>query len=411
MTSTKILEEVYNCIKCGLCLTSCPVYKQKLMEVSSPRGKVQLMRNILEDKLEPSENFMRILFTCLLCETCTGNCPSGLKVDHLLKAMRHEIIKKYGLPKKKKFVFEILTGKRLLPFYLFWGRIFMNSLLPLYPGKGKFGTIPFQKLPRFNSLPFGERYPEIISVPQAKGRVLYFTGCATNYLNEEVGEAVLRVLSNLSVEVIIPKEQSCCGLPVFLAGAREMALTNIRHNVSLLNREKIDAVVVDCATCGSALKKEYPRLLWEMGENPVAAEALSKKVFDISEYLLRYDLKKILKPLPKRVTYHDPCHLLRSQRVQEEPRSLLKQIPDLDFIEMAGADICCGGGGTFQWEHPEIAAKITANKIKNIEETAAEIVATGCPGCRLQIFGNTSKDEIKVLHPVQIVAMSLKGSK
>lgn len=411
MNNAKILAEVYNCIKCGICLTPCPVYKQKLIEATSPRGKIQLVRNILEGKLEPSENFMRILFTCLLCETCTVNCPSGLKIDQVLKAMRREIVSKYGLPKKKKFLFELLTGKRLLPFYLFWGRMLMNSLLPLYPGKGKLGTIPYQRLPRLNSPPFLEKIPEINPVFKPKSRVLYFTGCATNYLNGDVGDAVLQVLSALGVEVIIPKEQMCCGLPIFLAGAPEMAMVNIKNNISIFKAHDVEAIIVDCATCGSAFKKEYPLILAEMGEATAAAEELSKKVLDIAEYLVRFNLKKILKSLPKRVTYHDPCHLLRSQKVREEPRSLLQQIPGLEFVEMPGADVCCGGGGTFQWEHPEISAQITAQKIKNIEKIQAEIVATGCPGCRLQIFGNMPNEGVKVLHPVQVLAWSLQNQK
>ncbi len=411
MKNMLILEDVYNCIKCGICLTPCPVYKQKLVEAASPRGKVQLVRNILEGKLEPTENFRRILFTCLLCETCTVNCPSGLKIDQVLKAMRWEIVRKYGLPKKKKFFFELLTGKRLLPFYLLWGRILTNFLFSLPLGKGKLGTIPLSRLPRFNSPPFLERIPEITPVFKAKGRVLYFTGCATNYLNGEVGDAVLQILSALDIEVITPKEQMCCGLPVFLAGAPEMAMVNIKNNISVFKGQEADAIIVDCATCGSALKKEYPRLLAAMGENTGDAEELSRKVLDIAEYLARFDLKKMLKSLPKKVTYHDPCHLIRSQKIREEPRFLLRQIPDLEFVEMPGADVCCGGGGTFQWDHPEIAAQITMQKIKNIAKTKAEIVTTGCPGCRLQIFGNMPKAEVKVVHPIQVIAWSMEGRK
>ncbi len=411
MKNMPILEDVYNCIKCGICLTPCPVYKQKLVEAASPRGKIQLVRNIIEGKLEPSENFKRILFTCLLCETCTVNCPSGLKIDQVLKAMRREIVRKYGLPKRKKFLFELLTGQRHLPFYLFWGRILTNFLLSFPLGKAKLGTIPFSRLPRLNSPTFLERIPEITPVFKAKGRVLYFTGCATNYLNGEVGDAALQILSTLGIEVITPKEQMCCGLPVFLAGAPEMAMANIKNNISIFNGQEADAVIVDCATCGSALKKEYPRLLAAMGEKTDEAEELSRKVLDITEYLARFDLKKILKPWPKKVTYHDPCHLIRSQKIREEPRFLLSQIPGLEFVEMPGADVCCGGGGTFQWDHPEIAAQITTQKIKNIAKTQAEIVTTGCPGCRLQIFGNMPNEEVRVVHPVQVIAWSMEGRK
>ena len=408
MIAKELKEEVYNCIKCGLCLTPCPVYKQLYFEGASPRGKVQLIKKILEGKLEPSENFHRLLFTCLLCETCTVNCPSGLKVDRLLKAMRAEILEKFGLRWQKKMLFNLLAGSRLLPFFLFWGRTVGNPLLSLMPKEGKVGTIPYSKLPRLNKRALRDQFPEIIKAADPQGRVLYFTGCATNYLFEDVGRSVIGVLKKLGVEVIIPKDQMCCGLPIFLAGAREMALKNIRKNLDLFNRDDVDAVIVDCATCGAALTKEYTHILEEMGENAEPARALGKKVLDVSPYLLRFELGGLLRPVRERVTYHDPCHLLRSQGVKEEPRSLLKRIPGLEFVEMAGADVCCGGGGTFQWEHPEVASGISRNKALAIRETGASLVASGCPGCRLQIYGNLGTEEIRVVHPVQILAKALK---
>ena len=407
MIARELKEEVHNCIKCGLCLTPCPVYKQLFYEGASPRGKVQLIKKVLEGRLEPSENFHRLLFTCLLCETCTVNCPSGLQVDRLLKAMRAAILDQFGLAWQKRMLFHLLTGDRLLPFFLFWGRTVGNPLVSLLPRGGKVGTIPYAKLPRLNPKPFRSQYPEVIPASDRRGRVLYFTGCATNYLFENVGRAVIDVLKRLGVEVIIPKDQVCCGLPIFLSGAREMALKNIRKNLELLNRSDVDTIIVGCATCGAALKKEYTHILEEMGEKTEAAKALGRKVVDISSYLLRFDLEKYLKPVQERVTYHDPCHLLRSQGVKEEPRNLLKRIPGVEFVEMAGADVCCGGGGTFQWEHPEVASGISANKVRAIKETQARIVATGCPGCRLQIHGNLGAEPIQVLHPVEILAKAL----
>jgi glycolate oxidase iron-sulfur subunit len=199
----------------------------------------------------------------------------------------------------------------------------------------------------------------------------------------------------------------CCGLPIFLSGARKMALKNMQKNIELFNRKDVDAVIVDCATCGAALKKEYTHILEEMGENAEAARELGRKVQDISQYLLGFDLEKFLRPIKARVTYHDPCHLLRSQGVKEEPRSLLKRIPGVELVEMAGADVCCGGGGTFQWEHPEVASGISGNKVQSIKETRASTVASGCPGCRLQIHGNLGEEPIRVVHPVELVAEAL----
>jgi glycolate oxidase iron-sulfur subunit len=131
-------------------------------------------------------------------------------------------------------------------------------------------------------------------------------------------------------------------------------------------------------------------------------------VLDISQYLVRFDLEKHLRPIQGRVTYHDPCHLLRSQGVKEEPRSLLKRIPGLEFMEMAGADICCGGGGTFQWEHPDVASGISSKKVQSIKDTRASLVASGCPGCRLQIYGNLGEDSIQAVHPVELLARALQ---
>lgn len=409
MIAEQLREEVHKCIKCGLCMNACPVYKQLYFEGAAPRGKVQLIKKVLDGKLEPSEHFHNLLFTCLLCENCSVNCPSGLKVDRLMKAMRAELEKKFGLPWQKRMVFHLLRSSRLLPFAMFWGRVFGPSLLSFFGKDRKVGTIPCARIPRINRVPLIHQYPEtVLPDTEKSGRVLYFTGCATNYLFENVGKSVITVLKRLGVEVIIPKRQMCCGLPIFLSGARQMALDNMRHNLRILNAADVDAVVVDCATCGAALKKEYIHILEEMGENTGPAVALSGKVMDISQYLLRFDLERFLKPVQARVTYHDPCHLLRSQAVKEEPRRLLKLIPELEFVEMAGADTCCGGGGTFQWEHPDIASGITKKKTIAIEETGANLVASGCPGCRLQISGNLEPEEIRVVHPMELVAKSME---
>ena len=409
MIAAELKEEVYHCIKCGLCMNLCPVYKQLFFEGASPRGKVQLIKKFLEGELEPSENFYHILFTCLLCETCTVNCPSGLKLDRLMKAMRSELLDRFGLPWSKRLMFKLLSGSQLLPFCIFLGRTIGNPALSLLPKDGKLGTIPYSRIPRLNSKPLLSQYPEIVpSVGPCVGRVFYFTGCATNYLFENVGRAVIKVLTRLGVEVVIPKDQICCGLPISLSGARKTALRNIRKNLEVFDKDDVDTIIVDCASCGAALKQEYAHILEEMGENAEAARRVSSKVLDISQYLVSLDLEKILSPLEGRVTYHDPCHLVRSQGVKDEPRNLLKRIPGMEFVEMAGADTCCGGGGSFQLDHPEVASGITRNKVQAILETKADLVASGCPGCRLQIYGNMGSEAVRVVHPVELLARAVK---
>jgi glycolate oxidase iron-sulfur subunit len=407
MISKELREEVYKCIKCGLCLTPCPVYNLLRFEGASPRGRVQLIKKSLEGKTELSENFQRLLFTCLLCETCTANCPSGLKTDRLMKTMRSEIQERLGPDWPKGMLGNLLRDKRRLPFFLFCERTRENLFSSQ---KGKSDLPADSEFFRPGSKALRQQVPEVNPVPEVKGKVLYFTGCATNYFYPNVGKSVIKVLNRLGMEVILPRGQMCCGLPLFQAGGRKKALKNIRENLKLFNRKDVDAIVVDCAACGAALKKEYALLLEEMGEDANPAKELAGKVMDISQILARSDLGKWLKPVPQRVTYHDPCRLGRSQGVREEPRDLLRQIPGLELVEMAAAEECCGGGAALPWEHPEVASGISRKKIQSIKETRAAVVASGCPWCRRQIGENLGPDPIRVMHPIEVIAEALRES-
>jgi glycolate oxidase iron-sulfur subunit len=405
MIAKELKEEVYKCIKCGLCLTPCPVYNLLRFEGVSPRGRVQLIKKILEGKTELSGNLQHLLFTCLLCETCTANCPSGLKTDRLMKAMRSEIQERLGPEWPKGVLGNFLRDKRRLPFFLFCDRTRENLLSSK---EGESAILPDSELPRPVSQSLRQQVPEFNPAPDPRGRVLYFTGCATNYFFPNVGHSVIKVLNRMGMEVLIPRRQMCCGLPLFQGGARKKALKNIRENLKLFNRKDVDAVVVDCAACGAALKKEYAPILEEMGEDAKPAKELAQKVVDISQVLVRFDLGKGLKSIPERVTYHDPCRLGRSQGVREEPRNLLRRIPGLELVEMAGAEICCGGGAALPWEHPDVATGISRNKVQSIRETRATVVASGCPWCRRQIQENLGDEPIRVVHPVEVLAEALR---
>ena len=404
MIAKELKEEVYKCIKCGLCLTPCPVYNLLRFEGASPRGRVQLIKKILEGKAELSENFQSLLFTCLLCETCTANCPSGLKTDRLMKAMRSEIQERLAPDWPKGVLGNFLRDKRRPPFFLFCERTRENLLSSKEGGSA---ILPDSELPPPASKPLRHQVPEVNPAAKPGGKVLYFTGCATNYFFPNVGHSVIKLLNRLGMEVLIPRGQMCCGLPLFQGGARKKALKNIRENLMLFNRKDVGTVVVDCAACGAALKKEYAHILEEMGEDAKSAHELARKVGDISQLLVRSDLGKGLKSIPVRVTYHDPCRLGRSQGVREEPRNLLRRIPGLELVEMAGADNCCGGGAALPWEHPDVAAGISRNKAQSIRETRAAVVASGCPWCRRQIGENLAQESIRVLHPAELLAEAL----
>ena len=267
------------------------------------------------------------------------------------------------------------------------------------PKGGKVGTIPYSKFPRLNRKAFRDQIPEIIPVPHPKGRVLYFTGCATNYLFEDVGHAVSTFCKRLGVEVIIPQGQMCCGLPIFLAGARKMALRNIRKNLELFNRDDVDAVIVDCATCGAALKKEYAHILEEMGENAEAAKALGREGpghFPVSGTLRP---GKVLRPVSARVTYHDPCHLLRSQGVKEEPRHLLRQIPGWSLWRWPERTSAAAGEGRFQWEHPDVASGITGKKSNPSKRPGPALWLPAVRDAACRLAGIWEEDSIEMPSP------------
>jgi glycolate oxidase iron-sulfur subunit len=415
-------EHVYHCAKCGLCLDACPVYRELLVESASPRGKVQLAKHIIEGNLDITQHMSEILFSqCLLCGSCVVACPSGVNQAELFSGLRWRVTERYGIPFVKKLFFLVLSRKWMMSMSAWFGRwarkIFGGSQIE---GKIKAGNLPLSGIPPFNEKPFNDEYPEVISARgETRERVLYFHGCATNYVFADIGHSTVSVLNQMGVEVTIPKGQSCCGLPIFLSGDRKTSLRCVEETLALFARNDVDAVVVDCATCGSALRKEYPYILRELGNlgEPIEgdmikkAELLASKVRDVSEYIEErmHWLPELKQKGPKlRVTYHDPCHLFKGQGVAREPREILQAIPYIEYIEMEGAGTCCGGGGEFQIEHGETSALITGRKLGKIYDTKAAILATGCPGCNITIGAHLDKTRgVKVMHPVQLLRRAL----
>ncbi|HUV07469.1 MAG TPA: (Fe-S)-binding protein [Spirochaetia bacterium] len=416
-------ENIYHCIKCGLCIAHCPVYKEVLLEEATPRGKVQLSRYLSEGNLELSEDVKEAFFsTCLLCGSCVANCPSGVHGDHLFSGVRWRAVQRYGIDWKKKMMFQLLASKWKMSTSAWFGKwarkMFGGTWIE---AKLHAGALNVERIAPFNDQPFSETVPDVVKPEgEAKAKVMYFHGCATNYLYGAIGQAVVDVLKKMGVEVIIPKDQSCCGLPIFMSGERETSLRCIRDTLKLFAREDVDAVIVDCATCGAALKNEYAHLLCDLrqlgekvtDEEISAAELLAGKLKDVTVFIDEHKewLPKMKADGPKlRVTYHDPCHLVKGQKISAQPRNVLMAIPGVEYVELPGANDCCGGGGSFQVEHADTSRKITKRKVDNILGTKADVLATCCPGCNLTI-SNHLDPAIKVLHPVQLLQKALNSS-
>lgn len=407
-------DEAYQCGKCGLCLTTCPVYRVTREETTAPRAKVHLIRSYAEARLPATDRMQEKLQCCLMCGTCTAMCPGGVHHDTLFMRMRNEMAARRGQSKEVKALGAILPKENRLRMASKAARLGTSSLAQRIIGRMRIGNIPIENFPTPNRIPFRDQIPEVIEpAGEPVGTVAYFTGCATNHIFERTGHAAVKVLQRMGYRILLPREQGCCGLPLFFHGDMERARGTILSNLSALQVKTLDAVLVDCATCGSALGHAYPQLMDEMGLPADPGRQLAAKVWDMGEFILEnfshlephLDQNKA----KEKVTYHLPCHLKNHGKGKSMVESLLERLPHIDYQRTPDWDACCGGGGFFFNEFPEISKKMVDGKIAHAIESGATSWATGCPGCRVQLSGNLPrKGMLNVCHPVEMIARGLK---
>ncbi|SPF37541.1 glycolate, D-lactate, or L-lactate dehydrogenase, iron-sulfur subunit [Candidatus Desulfosporosinus infrequens] len=412
-------KEVIRCIRCGACQNVCPVFKELQAESTVARGRVKLILGIINQDLDITSGFIDKMSLCLMCKACVPNCPSGVQVDKLVEAARKEIVEQKGLSPLKGMIFRfVLKNRRVFNTGMRTGRLFQGLLFRKGPsGQGMLPrmTLGIDKrrlLSPLASKPFKSLYPEIIKVPNAKMRVAFFTGCMINYIYTDTGTAVINVLKQNGVEVVIPALQNCCGAPVRINGDYKTAQEMARANIDVLLKEEVNAVVVACGTCGLTLKEEYAELLAEDQTYADKAKQLGSKVKDFTELVVDLEgFQDKMGSLPLKVTYHDPCHLVRGLKVKDQPRQIIKSIPGVAFQEMNKPDTCCGSGGSFSLYHYELSTKINDNKVNDIDQTGAEVLVTGCSACRMHLIDGLNRQNlaVKVMHTAQLLDMAYRA--
>jgi len=412
-------QEVIRCIRCGACQNVCPVFKELQAESTVARGRVKLIRGVISKDLDLTEGFIDKMSLCLMCKACVVNCPSGVKVDKLVEAARKEIVDKKGLSPLKKLIFRLVLKNRwvfnsgMKAGSVFQGLVFRKGpqgqgMLP----KMSLGLDKRRLLSPLAPKSFRSIYPKVIKVSDAKMRVAFFTGCMINYIYTDTGTAVINVLKRNGVEVVIPALQNCCGTPVRINGDYESAKQMARANIDVFSKEKVDWIVVACGTCGLALKEEYAELL---EDDPIYAEKAKKLgaiVKDFTELVVSLEgFEAEMGCLPMKVTYHDPCHLVRGLKVKEQPRQIIRSIPGVALEEMNKPDTCCGSGGSFSLAHYELSTKINDHKVEDIKHTGAEVLVTGCSACRMHIADGLNRQNlpVKVMHTAQLLEMAYKA--
>lgn len=401
-----------NCIRCGLCLSVCPTYREYLTETASPRGRVALTRKGLDGQLELSPNLIEQMYSCFACMACNEACPVGIHPADLALDMRH--LQEQLRPsawKRNLFGGLIANPARMelgtLPLRLYE----LLGLRHIVQQLGLLKWLPAKMhdleamLPRLPHRPLRQILPEETkAMGQSRYRVGFFLGCAQSLMFAEESAATVRVLARNGCTVITPKETVCCGMPAKGYGRIDLVLEQARHNIALFEQTNVQFIVTDCATCGSTLK-DYDHLLANDPEWAGRAADFSRRVRDVSEFLMEIPLEKPQGRIEARVTYHDPCHLRRGQGVWKQPRELLRVIDGLEFAELSEADWCCGSAGSQLITHYETSLHVLDRKINNIENTRAEYIASGCPGCQMQLNVGVRRRGLKVqvVHPVELL--------
>jgi len=398
-------EEIYRCMRCGACTAVCPVYAVLAREPAVARGRLSLLREHLNGNLELTPRMRDYLDLCLGCRACTENCPPQVHTDRVIKAARARFAVTRGQPLVRHIMLRnVLNKPHRFSMVMDSLRLARNTgLSRLLP---KVVKVRENLLPPLPGRTFSEMLPGM-KMAKSEKKVGFFLSCMDNVIFPQVITAVVTVLEKHGYQVLIPAGTVCCGVAHQNYGDLEGARKLARHNIQAFSGVPVDLILTDCASCGSTLKSYGELLAGEPGE--AEAHVFADKVRDINEFLSEI-LSPGDNPVNVIVTYHDPCHLARYQKVREAPRKVLACTPGVRLVEMGEADRCCGGGGTFNIFHYRLSMEILGRKLENAIRTGASVLATACPACRIQLAHGIRQRGLpmEVLHPVEVLARSYK---
>ena len=421
-------ELVLDCVHCGLCTASCPTYVETSNEADSPRGRIYLMRQVIDGNLQLDNDVKQHLDLCLNCRACETACPSGVQYGKLIEPFRVYMNEKE--PGRQTATLNAL--QRFLLFHVFPYR--WRNRIALAPARlmqwtgldwltektGLTKLIPTSLRNMKNMLPelkphYGD-LPEVLEpIGPRRARVALFLGCVADSLYPETNYATAKVLQANGCEVWIPRSQSCCGALHYHAAEEQIAKGFAAANCEAFGAtdaerfKNVDAIITNAAGCGFQLK-DYAHMMHGTEQAEIAARFQSK-VRDISEFLMELGPVKPRHTLNVRATYHDACHLRHAQQIFKQPRQLLEMIPGLELIPLPESELCCGAAGSYNLTQPEMAERLGDRKIGNIKSTKARAVFTGNVGCLMQITRHlkAAGENVWAAHPVDALWASYSG--
>lgn len=418
-----VKNEVDKCIRCGECRTVCPVFDDTPSERYTARGKIAIAESLARGDLEFNGHTRELFDNCLLCTGCASQCSSGARADKVVIAVREAFADEMGVPALKKAVAETLS----LPRAVLDAGARIGSVAQRLAFKGVPGTSGLYRRFAMPGVDKEQYVPQLaaksfrnevrFSGKPGQPRVVFFTGCMTNYSMTEIGHSLVKVLNGLGVSVEVPQEQACCGMPMLASGEADVVRKQAERNVKALAKDGDDvAIVTACASCGHMLKHGYLDRFGDDGELAAGLRNIAERTLDISEYLMtrvdRERLEGLLeKKAPVSATYHDPCHLRKAQKIVKEPRAVLEMATGGPVNEMRRPEACCGLGGTYCLANMERSKRIQAKKIDDAAATRADVMATACPGCILQLRDGIRRNagtDMPVKHVIQLLAEAMK---
>ncbi len=421
-----------DCVHCGLCTASCPTYAELGNENDSPRGRIYLMRAVTDGRLDLTSDVRRHLELCLDCRACETACPSGVQYGRLIEPFRVAMesggaaegdAQANGNTETKtndwfhrKVLFGMFPYPERLQKALWPARVAQRLGLMKLAQAMRLTKLLSPRLRQLvEMLPPPEskqpQLPEVLpAIGRRRARVALFTGCVGDVFFRRTHWATARVLQENGCDVVIPRDQACCGAIHFHAGSSDPARELADQNLKAFHREDLDAIIVNVAGCGSMLK-DYGHH-WD-DEHTTARSQFADKTRDVTEFLDELGLIPPQGELRVKATYHDACHLAHAQQIREAPRRLLQAIPGLQLVELAESELCCGAAGTYNLTEPEMAARLARRKLENILRTGAEIIATANAGCILQIAreARAQGQRMEVVHPVELLDRSYQMKK
>lgn len=400
-------SELYKCVHCGFCLQACPTYVETGLEAESPRGRIALMKAVNEGRIEMTPNVISHWDLCIQCRACEVACPSGVPYGHLIESTMQQVEskRKVGLlPKVGADIAlnAIVPNQDRLALLAKGMRVYQRSgLQGAIKKSGVLKMVAPEMAKLEDSMPvipstFFRANGQVVA-PQGvkRTRVALLSGCVMPLVHGPEMNAVVRVLARNGCEVVVPKDQGCCGAIHSHVGDLEQARELARNNIDAFTAARVDAVVNASAGCGTRLK-EYDHLLRDDPEYSEKANHFSEMVKDIHEFLVDLPFEPPKAELNYKVTYQDSCHLSNSQRITAQPRQILRSIPGLELVELSNADKCCGAGGTYSITEREFSLRVLDTKMAAVKETKAEVIATANPGCVLQLKLGADRENMDV---------------